>query len=259
MNYFSTNLQHLRNLKKLSQEQLAEELKWTRARIGSYEEGRSNPPIDIVIKVSEYFKIPLDILLKKDLRHTNDVSFIEIGNKRVLFPIMVNEDNEDMIEVVPVEASAGYLSGYDDPEYIEQLKKMNLPFLPAGKHRAFPIKGDSMLPVKPGSFIVGEFVENINDIKDGRTYIIVTRDEGMVYKRVYNRLKDLQGLLLYSDNSRLYPPYKVKAEDILELWEFRCNINTQEYSKEELQISSIISLFNELHIELQPLKEALGL
>ena len=249
----------MRSLKKISQEQLADELQVTRTRIGSYEENRNSPPVDLVIKISDYFRVPLDILLKNDLRSTKDLSFIEIGNKRVLFPIMVNEDNEDMIEVVPVEASAGYLNGYDDPEYIEQLKKMNLPFLPTGKHRAFPIKGDSMLPVKPGSFIIGEFVEDINDVKDGRTYIVITKDDGMVYKRVYNRLKEYNGLLLYSDNSRVYPPYKVKAEEVLELWEFRCNINTQEYSKEELQISSIISLFNELHIELQPIKQALGL
>lgn len=259
MNYFGSNLQYLRSLKKISQEQLADELQVTRTRIGSYEENRNSPPVDLVIKISDYFRVPLDILLKNDLRSTKDLSFIEIGNKRVLFPIMVNEDNEDMIEVVPVEASAGYLNGYDDPEYIEQLKKMNLPFLPTGKHRAFPIKGDSMLPVKPGSFIIGEFVEDINDVKDGRTYIVITKDDGMVYKRVYNRLKEYNGLLLYSDNSRVYPPYKVKAEEVLELWEFRCNINTQEYSKEELQISSIISLFNELHIELQPIKQALGL
>lgn len=54
---------------------------------------------------------------------------------------MVDENNENLIEVVPVKATAGYLAGYDDPEYIEQLQKIKLPFLPTGKHRAFPIKG----------------------------------------------------------------------------------------------------------------------
>ena len=92
--------------------------------------------------------------MKNDLRYAKDTSFIEVGNKRVLFPITVNEGNEDLIEIVPAQASAGYLLGYADPEYIEQLQKIKLPFLPTGTHRAFPIKGDSMLPVKDGSFVV---------------------------------------------------------------------------------------------------------
>ena len=59
-----------------------------------------------------------------------------------------------MVEIVADGASAGYLRGYSDPEYIESLNSLKLPFLPIGKHRAFPIKGDSMLPIKSGSFII---------------------------------------------------------------------------------------------------------
>ena len=40
------NIKHLRTLKKFSQERFADELKWTRSMVGSYEEGRSEPPID---------------------------------------------------------------------------------------------------------------------------------------------------------------------------------------------------------------------
>jgi hypothetical protein len=46
-------------------------------------------------------------------------SFIEIGAHHALFPITVDGTNEDFIEIVPVEVSAGYLRGYADPEYIE--------------------------------------------------------------------------------------------------------------------------------------------
>ena len=155
MKIVSKNIKHLRTLKNFSQEGLAEELKVTRSRIGSYEENRSSPTLDFLIDFSNYFKIPIDILLKNDLTKTKDVSFIEVGEKRVLFPIIVDEHNENLIEVVSTKASAGYLLGYDDPEYIEQLEKIKLPFLPTGKHRAFPIKGDSMLPMKDNSYVVG--------------------------------------------------------------------------------------------------------
>ena len=148
MKFIQANIRHLRTSKGYSQEQIAEELGWTRSMIGSYEEGRSEPSIDRLIALSNYFDIPIDILVKNDLRIAKDTSFIEVGNKRVLFPITVNEINEDLIDIVPAKASAGYMEGYADPEYIEQLEKIKLPFLPTGTHRAFPIKGDSMLPVK---------------------------------------------------------------------------------------------------------------
>lgn len=253
MKYIQANIKHLRTLKKFSQERFAEELKWSRSMVGSYEEGRSEPPIDRLIDLSDFFNIPIDILVKNDLRLAKDTSFIEIGNKRVLFPITVNEDNEDLIEIIPAKASAGYLSGYDDPEYIEQLQKIKLPFLPTGTHRAFPIKGDSMLPVKDGSFVVAKFMENIEDISDGRTYIILTKDDGLVYKRLYSKIKEENCLELHSDN-KAYLPYKLSKENVLELWEFTCCINTQEYDKDELKLSGIITMFQDLKVELKSIE-----
>lgn len=248
------NIKHLRSLKKMSQECFADELKWSRSMVGSYEEGRSEPPIERLIDVSNYFNIPIDILVRKDLRMAKDTSFIEVGNKRVLFPVTVNENNEDLIEIVPAKASAGYLSGYDDPEYIEQLQKIKLPFLPTGTHRAFPIKGDSMQPVKDGAFVVAKFLEDISDIKSGRTYVVLTKDDGLVYKRVYITDNDSSNLLLSSDN-KSYQPYLVSKETILELWEFTCCINTQEYDEKELKLSSIMSMFQELKVELEAIKK----
>lgn len=254
MKPIQANIKHLRILKQLSQERFADELRWTRSMVGSYEEGRSEPPIERLIDLSNYFDIPIDILVRKDLRLAKDTSFIEVGNKRVLFPVTVNEDNEDLIEVIPAKASAGYLSGYDDPEYIEQLQKIKLPFLPTGTHRAFPIKGDSMLPVKDGSFIVAKFIEDISDLRSGRTYIVLTKDDGLVYKRVYLPEDNQTHLLLSSDN-RAYTPYLLPKEHVLELWEFTCCINTQEYDEKELKLSSIMTMFQELKVELESIKQ----
>ncbi|WP_422090517.1 XRE family transcriptional regulator [Tenacibaculum ovolyticum] len=257
MESLSKNIKHLRTLKKLTQEALAEELSVTRSRISSYEENRSSPTIEFLIDFSKYFKLPIDIIVKNDLTKAKDVSFIEVGNKRVLFPIAIDENNENLIEVVPAKASAGYLLGYDDPEYIEQLEKIKLPFLPTGKHRAFPIKGDSMLPMKDGSYLVAEFVENIKEAKSGYSYIVVTKDDGMTYKRLENLVEEKQSFLLKPDNTS-YQPYEVPVSEILELWKFTCSINTQEYEEHELKLSSIINMFNELGVELEALKKSIG-
>ena len=256
MNNLSKNIKHLRGLKKLTQESLAEELLVTRSRISSYEESRSSPTIDFLIDFSNYFKLPIDILIKNDLTKAKDVSFIQVGNKRVLFPITVDSENENLIEVVPSKASAGYLLGYDDPEYIEQLEKIKLPFLPTGKHRAFPIKGDSMLPMKDGSYVVAEFVEDIKEAKSGHSYIVVTKDDGMTYKRLENLVEEKQSFLLKPDNPT-YQSYEVPVTEVLELWKFTCSINTQEYEEHELKLSSIIQMFNGLGVELEALKKSI--
>lgn len=252
MKNISKNIRHLRSLKGLTQEQLAEELSITRSRVSSYEEGRSEPSIELLIKLSSYYGLPIDVLIKNDLTYANDMTFIEIGTQRVLLPITVNEDNEDLIEIVSTEASAGYLLGYNDPEFIEQLQRIKLPFLPTGKHRAFPIKGDSMHPMKDGAYVVASFIEDIRDVKDGVSYIVVTKSDGMTYKRVYNKLEENETLLLVPDNKN-YESYSVHVSEVVELWEFTCSINTQEYDERDLKISSIAHMLTQLGVELKSL------
>ncbi|MBQ0788040.1 MAG: helix-turn-helix transcriptional regulator, partial [Oceanihabitans sp.] len=84
MKFISKNIRHLRSLKGVTQEVLAEDLQVTRSRISSYEEGRSAPTIEMLIQLSDYFKLPIDILLRNDLTKAKDTSFIELGNQRVL-------------------------------------------------------------------------------------------------------------------------------------------------------------------------------
>lgn len=257
MNILSKNIKHLRTLKGLTQEQFAQELSVSRSRISSYEENRAVPPIEFLIILADFFEVSIDILVKNDLSSATDINFMKVGNKRLLFPITVDSENEDLIEVIPVEASAGYLRGYSDPEYIEHLNKIKLPFLPTGTHRAFPIKGDSMLPVKSGSYIVARFIEDVRNLKSGKTYIVLTLNDGIVYKRVFDKIEEYNMLFLVSDNKK-YDPYYVPADEVLELWEFTCSINTQEYDEHELKISSIASMLTQLGIELKELEKAVN-
>ncbi|MFC3881183.1 XRE family transcriptional regulator [Algoriphagus namhaensis] len=250
MRRIATNISFLRKKKGLTQEQLAEELGITRSRIGSYEEGRSEPSIDILILISGYFQLPIDALVRHDLSLSKNKSFIDIGSQRVLFPIIMDGEEKDLIEVISAKASAGYLNGYSDPEFIEQLEKIRLPFLPSGKHRAFPIKGDSMLPLKDGSFVIARFLESIQELHEGKTYVLLTAQEGIVYKRVYR--KDAESLLLHSDNKD-YAPYTVKLEEVLELWEFSCSINMSDFEEKELKISHMLKVLKEMQEELENL------
>jgi transcriptional regulator with XRE-family HTH domain len=254
MSKISSNIRFLRQLKGLSQEQLADDLKVTRSRIGGYEEARNEPPIDLLIRLSEYFHIAIDALVRGDLKKTNLDGLMKIGKNRILFPILLDSDGNDMVELIPLKASAGYTRGYADPDYIEKLPQMKLPFLPSGKHRAFPIKGDSMPPIREGSFVIAKYLERFEEVKFGQTYIIVTKEDGLSYKRIMAFNKKEGAYELHSDN-KLYAPFKVKAHDILEIWEYTCCINMNQYQNDELNLDSIMNMLKGLKVEISEIKK----
>lgn len=238
-------------LKGWSQLQLADQLNITRARVGSYEEERADPPVDILIRLSNLYHIAIDALIKCDLSKVDTNDLLKVGENRILFPIMVDKDNNDLVEVVTAKASAGYLNGYSDPEYVEDLPLMNLPFRITGKHRAFPIKGDSMPPLKDGSYVVGKFVESLSGISNGNTYVLITKEEGIVYKRVFKKGNALE---LHSDN-KIYQPYMVNAADVLEIWQFVCNLNMSDKKEEELNLESIMDMLRSMRVEIESIRK----
>ena len=70
------------------------------------------------------------------------------------------------------------MSGYQDMEFVKDLPKISMPVLPKNRtYRAFEIQGDSMLPVQPGSIIFGEYVDSVGSDKNGKLYILVTRQD----------------------------------------------------------------------------------
>ncbi len=253
MNYVATNLKELRKIKNISQEILAKKLGITRSRLGAYEEARNEPPIELLMQMSNFFQLSVDVLIKVDLSKTSYDQLMKIGKNRLLLPIVVDKNNNDVIEVVTAKASAGYLNGFSDPDYIEKLPIMNLPFKIVGKHRTFPIQGDSMPPLKSGSFVVGKYMESIDEIKSGNTYVFITKDEGIVYKRVYKG-NNLSILELHSDN-KVYSPYKIKTKDILEVWSFVCCLHTSDKKTDEINMESLISLLKSMKVEIESIRK----
>lgn len=253
MSLFSDNIRALRTKDKVSQERLAQSLQITRGRYVKYEDGTSEAPYDILKKIAHYFHISIDLLLSVDVRKIDIQDLLKLENNRLILPIQVDQAGENFIEVVTQKVKAGYLNGYADPEYIENLQQISLPFLGPGKHRGFPIEGDSMPPHEDGSIIIGRYVENLGEVQDGKTYILITKSEGMVYKRLNKNKKN--ALVLESDNS-FYPNYEVKVSDILEIWEYECNIGRSDKKYETNDIESFKSMFLELKKDIHAIKSS---
>jgi transcriptional regulator with XRE-family HTH domain len=217
------NLKYLRKLRGWTQEEFARKLRIKRSLLGAYEEERAEPRIDVLEVVSDIFKLTLDDLLRKDL---SDSKSNYLAKRRAIKLASGRSD----IPFVPVKAAAGYLAGFADPEFVDELNTFTLPMLAGGNYRAFEIIGDSMLPTPSGSVIVGEKLENLDALKNNAACIVVSRNEGIVYKRVQKNGRAKNKLTLVSDNP-VFHPYTVNAEDVLEMWQAQVVIsktNTQQ-------------------------------
>ncbi len=250
MSLLSDNLRYLRTQLRMSQQAIADELMITRGRYAKYEDNMSEPPIELLLKLSRYFHVSIDLLVSVDIRRVPIRELQQLPDNRILLPIMVDTHGNNRIEIIPHRAQMGYLAGYSDPEYIESLQHIALPFLSHAKYRAFPAQGDSMPPHKDGSFIIGKYVENLDWLKEGKTYVFIAR-EGISYKRLNKKNKE--SLLVSSDNP-FYPPYEIDRADLLEVWEFACSIATEEFEPDDLGPETIKGMFSDIKRELMGLK-----
>jgi transcriptional regulator with XRE-family HTH domain len=253
----SKNLKFLRTSKNITQSELCEQLGVQRSMISAYEDGRSEPKLSTLIKLAEIFHVTVDELLNRDL----EVSGRKVLQQKEFKILTIAADNQDKENILMVgqKASAGYLNGYADPEYMERLPQFHLPILSShASYRAFEITGDSMLPLVSGTLIIGAYVEHVTDIKSGKTYVLITHSEGIVYKRVFNYLVEKGKFYLVSDNTQ-YAPYEVDAEDILEIWEARAFISTnfpQPKDREKpVTLEEISQMIVELKNDIQKIKK----
>ena len=148
------------------------------------------------------------------------------------------------------------MNGYADVEYVKELPHFSLPMLKQGTYRAFEISGDSMLPLLPGTIVIGEYVDDLRNIKSGKTYVLVTQREGIVYKRVFNYLDENGTLFLVSDN-RQYAPYQLGASDVMEVWVSKAYISVQfpdVADKQDISVEQLAGVVLDLQKEIFQLK-----
>ncbi len=243
------NLKYLRRLRGWTQEEFSNRLHIKRSLLGAYEEERAEPRIDVLETVGEIFKLTLDELLLKDL---GDSKGNYLARRRA--QKMAAGTNE--IQFVPVKAAAGYMAGYADPEFIDELNTFTLPMLTPGQYRAFEIVGDSMLPTPSGSVIVGERVEDLEDVRSNHTYIVVSRNEGIVYKRIMKNTRLKNKMTMISDNPA-YQPYNVSAEDIMEVWKAQMVISRANV-QQRWDVNQLAGMVGNLQEQVNSLKKKMS-
>ncbi len=243
MSYINQNIKYLRKQRGFTQSDLAERIGLTRSIIGAYEEQRAEPKIETIQKLAYLFELSLDQLINQDLSKGIDAPQVDTKGKTLrILPIVIDQEDQEQISVVPVSARAGYTHGYADPDYIRELPKFTLPLpeLYADKsYRLFQIEGDSMLPIPDGSYVICEYIENWDTMKDGESHILITQSQGLVYKRVW---KESESQLWLKSDNVFYEPYRLPTSELVEVWRSLAYISFSLPSKAEKKESDIQQL-----------------
>ena len=250
MSVAGKNLKYLRKLRGWTQEEFAAKLKIKRSLLGAYEEERADPRIDVLEIVCSIFKTTLDDVLLRDISAAKGTTYLEKRRNQNLS----KATNE--IQFVPVKAAAGYLSGYGDPDFIDELNTFTLPMLAGGTYRAFEIVGESMLPTQSGSVIVGEKLEGLDEIKNSFTYIVVSKNEGIVYKRIVKSNRSKNKVTLVSDNP-VYEPYNINIDEILEVWKAQMIISKANV-QQRWDVNQLASLVSNLQDQVTTMKKKMN-
>lgn len=251
-----------------TQDDVATYLEMKRSTLSGYENGVAQPAMEAMIAFSNYFNIAIDTLIRVDLSSLPESQmrqlergydvFLSGSNLRVL-TTTVGKDNEENIELVSEKAKAGYKSGFADPEYISVLPTFRLPFLSKQKkYRTFQVTGDSMLPIPDGSWVTGVFVQDWNTIRNKDAYIILTIEEGIVFKVVENMIKSDGKLVLHSLNPA-YDPFDILAKDIREIWQFVNFISSEIPDNERVIQSQLVKSVQAMKQEIKAIQVRLEL
>lgn len=262
--FWAGNIKFLRQRLSLNQEELAAALSISRSKLNAHENGQTvNPPVEDLFRFSDYFKLTIDALLRSDLAKLKEQQLVELqsagndfisGKNLKVLATTVDSDNNENIEFVPQKARAGYLSGFADPEFISKLPVFHLPHLPKDrKFRMFPTTGDSMYPIPENCLVIGNFVEDWTSLKSDTPCIVITKEEGIVFKLVTNQIKKNRTLLLRSLNT-VYEPYEVNVGNVLEVWQF-VNYLSDSIPLTEMPLQEMSRSLHEIKAELKKLVE----
>lgn len=266
MSLVSNNIKSLRKKHQYTQEQFAEKLGIKRSLLGAYEEARAKPRLEILVKAADVFGVSVDELVGKDLLQAAKAPV----QAKVPAPAGNAAANSGMdkrlFKLVSKEKQPAYFAHRDDVQYMQSLPDMLLPMFQEADstYRAFEITEDAMLPVAPGTIVVARKEENLQVVRSGQVYMVITR-EGFMLRTVYNQVATSGTLRLQAAN----PAYQDTVLSLLgkevEIWEVVTYISQQapfhtaapawtDASRHSMNLQQLTALVLELQQEIEKIK-----
>lgn len=181
--------------------------------------------------LSEYFGVSKDWLLTGKEEFIKNITVVNESTKIYKLPeaisINFSEMNVMMVPLVSAYAYAGYLNGFGDSEYLEELPKVS--WADDKEHRgeylSFEVKGDSMDDGTTESILEGDILLCRNVRKDfwksklhinKWDFVIVHKEKGVLVKRIIEHNVDNGTIKLHSLND-YYDDLLVHLKDVAKI------------------------------------------
>jgi transcriptional regulator with XRE-family HTH domain len=142
-----------------------------------------------------------------------------------------------------------YLANCQKVDFLRALPTISLPFINSDRSRAFEMGND--FPMQ-NSIVIGVGISDWTEINDGKFYVLVTAQQGVIYRRVYNQVKIKGALLLSSDNSSI-PSFEISIKDVVEIWEVNSFIS-QQLPEPHISLERVKNIVDDLTNELDRLR-----
>lgn len=170
MSQIGKNIKKIRNVQSLSQQAFADLFDLSRGNISSYEEFRAEPKIETIIKIANYFSIPLTDFIEKDLS-INEL--LHYNTELVLEPEKLKISQQlQKIPYVPALYISDFVTNYNDNSFIQNLPHITIPTNIKSYLIAIEVDNQDTLPVgldaRNGDILIYEYInkENIHRITD---------------------------------------------------------------------------------------------
>lgn len=231
---------------KLNQKSFGQPISYTQSAISEIEKGNNNITQKFLLSLCNYYHVNLEWLesgqmpifkLQKDINATAISDIFQI-DEEISHNKYIDIGNGTMLMLTPLVneyAYAGYLAGFKDPEFLEELPThpiyVNKYY--KGNYQSFTAVGDSMTSSNPeliedniyhGNIVTGREVIRPHWQSQLHThkfldYVIVHR-EGILIKRIINHdvSKGLITVHSLNENKDLYPDREISLDEVYQIF-----------------------------------------
>ncbi len=219
MSFFGKNIKKIRGVKGLSQQAFADLFDLKRGTLGAYEEGRSEPKIDTLIKIANHFSIAIDDLLTAELTVNQ---LLQFNDDLTLSPEGMEREVFAQIPCITTKLVEDYLEYYDNQSFINDLPKIKLPLNIEKEFRAYTVSNLEMTShdkgLYPKDVVIAEKVPTnvIKKLNNG-TVVLCVCEKSIILRRLYSTDK---GLVLRADHKNL-DDITISIKAVRELWRVR--------------------------------------
>jgi transcriptional regulator with XRE-family HTH domain len=232
------DLKKLRTEKGISQQELADITGIPKGTIGRLEaSGAAISKVEVLNSLNQYFKIESNSnprLEAVPLRLASDPN--DYDNDGTRFEELPDGTIRMRVPVIPDKAFAGYLRGFQDVEFYEDLPYISVDVSKQhkGHYLAFEVRGDSMTTLEPENFrqsifdgviVVGRELAKHHwkyklHTNDYDAWIIVHKTEGILVKQVIDHDVDAGMITIHSLNpdKKTYPDQKLWLGDVEQIF-----------------------------------------